>query len=529
MGASREIKETLVFAWRSLRVFVSMVMNGIGTVRMWIDFFRLLLYFAILSVHFLAAYVAYKDDAAILRGVPYGNLPDQTADVYIPRAHQGGALPVVLFVPGGAFVSAIKFQSTLIHRRLADTAPCLVFAVGYRCYPEVQLEASLGDVSAAVRWVLGVAADYGGDPRRVFVCGHSAGSYLGLMSVYRLVRDLWTEGQPPRKDSAESEQSSLCPCQVDVFVNRPYRILGLFGLSGVASLELQAALFKARGWKPDFLEILAGVSRDGGSGSWHESSLVDQLDPLLCRILPPVFLFHGRRDKLVPFRHSASLAGRFAFLLDQSTILATRPGYVRSNNAAVEADTSTEGPPVHSCRVNQPLLFAFECGHDALVFMWPLMGYDPLTPLLGALMRFLQSSPQAAESLPPASLPTMPRIVLRRSSKLMDTTLLEVLRVGPDLAKAAGVSGIAVPSPGSSDSAAGVHSLLLVSNMSGGEAGLLPSLLAVRSRPGLSSAPWGPALIPVFEGADIVSEREKDREPSRFLVPFVLAGQVNPT
>jgi acetyl esterase/lipase len=56
-----------------------------------------------------------------------------------------------------------------------------VAAVGYRLSPQAGHPAYLEDAAAAVAWTLRNIRQYGGDPAKVFVAGHSAGGYLTAM------------------------------------------------------------------------------------------------------------------------------------------------------------------------------------------------------------------------------------------------------------------------------------------------------------------------------------------------------------
>jgi acetyl esterase/lipase len=51
----------------------------------------------------------------------------------------------------------------------------------YRLYPEVRYPEFLNDGAAAIRWARDHAADYGGDPTRIVLAGHSAGAYNAAM------------------------------------------------------------------------------------------------------------------------------------------------------------------------------------------------------------------------------------------------------------------------------------------------------------------------------------------------------------
>jgi alpha-beta hydrolase superfamily lysophospholipase len=50
--------------------------------------------------------------------------------------------------------------------------------VNYRLSPKATYPAYLDDAAASVVWALGHVVEHGGDARRVFVSGHSAGAYL---------------------------------------------------------------------------------------------------------------------------------------------------------------------------------------------------------------------------------------------------------------------------------------------------------------------------------------------------------------
>ncbi|MCB1093902.1 MAG: alpha/beta hydrolase fold domain-containing protein, partial [Verrucomicrobiae bacterium] len=51
----------------------------------------------------------------------------------------------------------------------------------YRLYPKVKCPVYIEDAAAAVAWTFQHIAEYGGDPDRIAVAGHSAGGYLTSM------------------------------------------------------------------------------------------------------------------------------------------------------------------------------------------------------------------------------------------------------------------------------------------------------------------------------------------------------------
>jgi acetyl esterase/lipase len=51
----------------------------------------------------------------------------------------------------------------------------------YRLYPQVRFPAFIDDAAEAVAWTQKHIAEYGGDPQRIYIAGHSAGAYIAAM------------------------------------------------------------------------------------------------------------------------------------------------------------------------------------------------------------------------------------------------------------------------------------------------------------------------------------------------------------
>ena len=119
----------------------------------------------------------------VLRGAAYGSEQRQALDLYAPGRKGGAPLPVIVFLYGGSWNSGLREGYGFAGRALA--AQGFVVAVpDYRLVPQVHYPAFLEDSAAAVRWVRAHVADYGGDPERVVVMGHSAGAYNAAMLAY---------------------------------------------------------------------------------------------------------------------------------------------------------------------------------------------------------------------------------------------------------------------------------------------------------------------------------------------------------
>jgi acetyl esterase len=112
---------------------------------------------------------------------------EMAARVYRP-AKRHGELPVVVFFHGGGFVLCTLDTHDPYCRALATEAGVMVVSVDYRLAPEHKFPAGVEDCLAATEWALAHAAQMGGDPRRVFVAGDSAGATLAAV-VALMMRD----------------------------------------------------------------------------------------------------------------------------------------------------------------------------------------------------------------------------------------------------------------------------------------------------------------------------------------------------
>ena len=128
--------------------------------------------------------------------VAYGPMARQKLDVYRPRAAApADGWPVVVFFYGGSWNSGGRAQYEFVGEALASRG-ILTLVADYRLYPEVRYPAFLEDNALALAYGLKQAATLGGDPKRVFVMGHSAGAYNAAMLALD-ARWLGAEGHKP--------------------------------------------------------------------------------------------------------------------------------------------------------------------------------------------------------------------------------------------------------------------------------------------------------------------------------------------
>lgn len=114
----------------------------------------------------------------VAEGVAYGADPRQRLDVYAPAGP--GPHPVVVFLYGGGWAAGSRHDYAFVGEALAGRGIVAVVA-DYRLVPQVVFPEFVEDGAGAVRWARANIAKFGGDPARIAVMGHSAGSYNAAM------------------------------------------------------------------------------------------------------------------------------------------------------------------------------------------------------------------------------------------------------------------------------------------------------------------------------------------------------------
>ena len=122
-----------------------------------------------------------RDTHSVTQAVAYGNHPRQKLDIYKPaQAAAVGGYPVVVFFYGGSWTSGERANYAFVGEALASRG-VLTMVADYRLYPEVRYPDFLTDSALALAYGLKQAEALGGNPKRVFVMGHSAGAYNAAM------------------------------------------------------------------------------------------------------------------------------------------------------------------------------------------------------------------------------------------------------------------------------------------------------------------------------------------------------------
>lgn len=186
-------------------------------------------------------------------------------DIYRPANAKAGA-PVVVFFYGGSWQRGNREQYRFVGRRLTETG-AVVMVADYRLAPKVPFPGFMQDGARAVAWARQHAADYGGDPRRVFIAGHSAGAQIAAL-LGTDARYLKAVGMTPKQ------------------------LAGVIGLSGPYDFTIKGDTALERVFGPE--------------AQWPDAMAVRFVDG----DEPPFLLAVGTDDKIVEPRQTFALARR---------------------------------------------------------------------------------------------------------------------------------------------------------------------------------------------------------------------------
>jgi acetyl esterase/lipase len=216
--------------------------------------------------------------------VRYGNLPSQLLDVWRPKELPVEPAPVLIFVPGGAWVHGSRLlQGYALMSHLAETGwVCL--SIDYRVAPHHRWPAHITDVKTAIAWARANADKFGGDRNFIAIAGCSAGGHLSALA-----------GLTPNDPQMQTELPDGSDTSVDAVV----------GIYGRYDWEDRSTAERAR--FVDFLERVV-VRRK----MWKHPEVFRSASPIarVHKDAPPFLVIHGTGDRVIPVEQARSFVER---------------------------------------------------------------------------------------------------------------------------------------------------------------------------------------------------------------------------
>jgi len=109
--------------------------------------------------------------------VAFGEHPLESLDIF--PAEQSAA-PVYVFIHGGYWYSLDKSDYSYVAEGMVSHGVTTIVN-NYVLAPDGDMDEIVRQNRAALAWIWRNAADFGGDPGRIYVAGHSAGGHLAAM------------------------------------------------------------------------------------------------------------------------------------------------------------------------------------------------------------------------------------------------------------------------------------------------------------------------------------------------------------
>jgi acetyl esterase/lipase len=231
--------------------------------------------------------------------VRYGEQPGQLLDIW-RRKDLTGPAPVLLFVPGGAWVIGSRvLQGHALMAHLAEKGwVCL--SMQYRTSPRHRWPRQIMDVKAAVAWARAHAHTYGGDRTFVAVAGSSAGGHMASLV-----------GLTPGEAQWESELGPSADTSVDAVVS----IYGRYDWQDRSTPERARFM--------EFLERVVVKRRQS-----HRPEIFRDASPVarLHSAAPPFLVIHGDSDVIIPVKEARGFVDRLREVSTQPVGYVELPG-----------------------------------------------------------------------------------------------------------------------------------------------------------------------------------------------------------
>jgi acetyl esterase/lipase len=216
--------------------------------------------------------------------VRYGKHPVQLLDVWRRKDLPVRPAPVLIFVPGGAWVHGGRtLQGYALLSHLAQLGwVCL--SVEYRVAPHHRWPAHITDVKTAIAWARANVDKFGGDRDFIAVAGCSAGGHLSALAGLTGNHTGMQTELPPGSDTS-----------VDAVV----------GIYGRYDWEDRSTVERAR--FVDFLERVVVQRRiDRHPEVFRDASPMAQIHPEA----PPFLVIHGSNDTVIPVAQARTFVER---------------------------------------------------------------------------------------------------------------------------------------------------------------------------------------------------------------------------
>lgn len=210
------------------------------------------------------------------RALRYGDAPEQVLDIWRRKDLRSGPAPVLVFVPGGAWVYGKRIlQGYALMSHLAEQG-WLCVAIDHRAGPGHRWPRHIQDVRTAVEWVRANIDQFGGDPGFIAIAGASSGAHLAALSALA-------------HDDPEYSVESTGDGSVDAVI----ALYGRYDWEDISTRQDKGVV--------QFLErVVVGKRREHHPHLFKNASPIARVRP----DAPPFLVVHGTADRFVPVQRA---------------------------------------------------------------------------------------------------------------------------------------------------------------------------------------------------------------------------------
>ena len=216
--------------------------------------------------------------------VHYGSNPAQLLDVWRRKDLPAQPAPVLIFVPGGAWIHGSRMlQGYALMSHLAELGwVCL--SIDYRVAPHHPWPAHITDVKTVIAWARANVDKFGGDRNFVAVAGSSAGGHLAALAGLTI---------------NDKEMQAELPEGSDTSVDAVVGIYGRYDWEDRSTAERVRFM--------DFLERVVVKRRISRHPEiFRKASPIARVHPKA----PPFLVVHGTGDTVIPVAQARSFVER---------------------------------------------------------------------------------------------------------------------------------------------------------------------------------------------------------------------------
>ena len=187
-----------------------------------------------------------ENEKKLIADLPYGLLPDERLDLYLPS--RGNNKKLFIYIHGGYWQELSKAESSFAADNFQQHGYTYA-ALNYTLAPQASLSEIVNQNRKAIAYLVSMAAEFGYDAGEIYLGGSSAGAHLAMMMLYTRWQDFLPAGDV-KTDQEQNFIKGVCAVSgiydllpiAETYINEPLKLTP-------AEIEQNSPLFHLPGSK----------------------------------------------------------------------------------------------------------------------------------------------------------------------------------------------------------------------------------------------------------------------------------------